>query len=269
MPGAVGGGGWPYNTNPYPPQAGGGSGGAGGGYGLPPGLPPPFPGLDDTEPGGGGSGSNALYERYKDDPNWHEGPGPYGWGTTPSGGGGYGKNGGATPPKPSELKLESTLDPRLEELVGMERGYLGDLKEGTGRIQDITAGRLRDVREGGRKAVQNSAAFRGVDDEHALTSYDAETARGEQSALADVATGREALMGSALQGALGIFAAPGQNALAQQANQIGAFQANNAANMEWWNATNMVGKQNFSNWMAILGLQNEMFRGGVPGAAAA
>lgn len=239
-----------------------GSGPAGGGGGY-----DPFEDLPEPPGGGGGGGGNSLYDLHHNDPNWHEGNGPFGWGATPGGGGGSGGGGSAAPPRPSELTLDAKANPYLEELVGRQRGYLDSLEGGTGRIMDIAGSRLRDAREGGRKALQNSAAFRGVDDGSVLSSYDAETTRGVQSALADITTDREALLGNALQGSLGIYSAPGEDARAQNAQALQAWQANNDANMGWWNASNMVGQQNFENWATALELQSRVLdrsRMGVP-----
>lgn len=164
------------------------------------------------------------------------------------------------PPKPTNLVLDAESDPYLEELVGRKRKQLDELGSGTGHTMDVLGSRLRDSREGGRKQLSNSAAFRGVDDTSALSRYDSETNRGVTSALSDEATRRQEMMEGALSSALGIYGAPGVASRAEKGIGLAAFNANNAAQGGWWDRTRMVGQDNFSNWMSILDAQNKVLQ---------
>lgn len=149
------------------------------------------------------------------------------------------------PPTPEPLQLSAELDPNLVGLGNDYKKYISDLQSGTGRIMDIAGSRLRDSREGGRKALSEDAQVRGVDDSKLLESYDTETQGGVQKALADITTDRERTLGGALQGGVNVFGAPKQLALQEKGLGLQAWQANNAAsNQSWANILALIAARN-------------------------
>lgn len=170
--------------------------------------------------GGGDSGGTTLLGPV----SGSSGPGPSQWspngGYGPAapvgGGGGGGFGGGGASPGPTSTAISAATSPALDALQGRYGKYLDNLEGNSGRIMDIAAGRLRDTREGGRAALQQSQGFRGVGSSNRLANYDASTQRGQAGAIADITTQREGTLGNALQGGLGIARAPADLALAEK-----------------------------------------------------
>lgn len=151
------------------------------------------------------------------------------------------------PPTPEPLQLSAQEDPNLVGLGNDYKKYISDLQSGTGRIMDIAGSRLRDAREGGRKALSEDAAMRGVDDSKLLEDYDTETQGGVSKALADITTDRERTLGGALQGGVSVFGAPKQLALQEKGLGLQAWQANNAAsNQSWQNILSLINARNLT-----------------------
>lgn len=158
---------------------------------------------------------------------------------TPVGSSGGGTNSIVPPTVPSQpLNITAQRSPALEGLRNRYDKYLNDLSGGqmTGRIMDIAGSKARDIREGGRNALIQSEGQRGVASSPALAQYDAETARGQQAALADVATKREQMLGDAIRGGTGVEGAPEDMALREKGFGLQTWQAQNAANMDAFQA---------------------------------
>jgi hypothetical protein len=137
-----------------------------------------------------------------------------------------------TPSNPATIAAQD--DPRLTGLADRYNAYLDKFEGGTGSAMDLAAGRFRDAREGGRAAMSNDAAFRGVTAD--TGKYDRSTLRGEQGAIANVAAQREATQGENLRGGLGIAGAPGE-----------ANRADRNLNMDWWSRQQNAGQQAWEN----------------------
>lgn len=149
------------------------------------------------------------------------------------------------PPAPEPIQLSAELDPNLTGLGDDYKAYIRSLTSNSGKIMDLAGSRMRDSREGGRKALRESAALRGVDDSKSLASYDAETQGNVTRAVADTATERERTLGAALQGGVNVFGAPKQLALQEKGLGLSAWTANQAAN-----------NQNWSSYLALLSARN-------------
>lgn len=225
-------------------------GGANGGIAMPGqnmmgGSGPPAPGVAVTASGGsvgtlGGGGSTV-----------------FGGGGGVQTGGGF----GSMPPIPSfgpapGINMTASTYPALEALQKRYDTYLGGLETNTGQIMDQAGARLRDAQEGGKRSLQQTQGLRGVASSPADARYEADTQRGVQGAISDIATERERTLGAALQGGLGIARGPADLALAEKGLGINAYQAQNAAQMGQFNA-----------WLALLNAQrnsplNQPYTGG-------
>lgn len=163
-------------------------------------------------------------------PIGYSGIGPGEWRTVPGNGrrwvpaprgdsggggrGGAGRGGGAG--GSVQQTITASKPPELEALLGKYNKYLSGLEGGTGHIQDVTASKLRDVREGGRRALLESNVQSGRTGAGNVAEYDAETARGEQQAISDVALGREGLIGSTILGGTSLASRPTELALQEK-----------------------------------------------------
>lgn len=162
-----------------------------------------------------------------------------------SNGGGF----GAMPPIPSlgpapGINVTASTYPALEALQERYNKYLGGLETNTGQIMDQAGSRLRDAREGGKRSLQQSQGARGVASSPADSRYEADTQRGVQGAISDIATERERTLGAALQGGLGIARGPADLALSEKGLGINAYQAQQQAQIGQFNA-----------WLALLNAQ--------------
>lgn len=148
------------------------------------------------------------------------------------------------PPQAAPLNLQAELDPRLLGLLGRQNRYLDALESGGGLQMDIAGQKMRDASIGARQSLQQSEGARGVSSSNRLGKLEADTNRNVTQAIGDVASRREAMLGQAIQGGLGVAAAPGAAALAEKGLGLNAYQAQNAVN-----------SQNFSNFLALLQAQ--------------
>jgi hypothetical protein len=142
----------------------------------------------------------------------------------PTAAGAGGAQAGASAGAPGAATVTAQTNPMLDALTTRYGSYLDNLEGNTGRIMDIAGSKLRDAREGGRNALQQSEGFRGVSSSNRLGQYDTATQRGVQGAIADITTAREGTLGNALQGAVGVARAPAELALAEK--QFGLQTAN-------------------------------------------
>ena len=152
-------------------------------------------------------------------------------------------NQGAPPPG---LNIQAQTNPQLEALQGRANKYMDDLQAGTGHAMDLAGQKMRDAREGGRQALGTSEGMRGVASSNRMGQYEADTQRGVTRAIADTGLERERMLGSAIQGSLGIARAPGEMALQEKGFGLSAYQAQQQAN-----------QQQFSNFMALLNAQRQ------------
>lgn len=120
-------------------------------------------------------------------------------------------------------------DPRLTGLADRYGRYLDDFESGTGKIMDIAGSKLRDAREGGRKALAQSEKFRGVASSGAMGDYETETQGQLSGTLADIAVNREREYGAAMRGAVPMYRAPRELNLQERSIGINAYNAQNAA----------------------------------------
>lgn len=131
----------------------------------------------------------------------------------------------AAPP----LNLQAQVNPQLQALQGRYSNYLTGLEDNTGRIMDQAGSRFADLREGGASRLAASEANRGIASSNRMGQYQAETSRGQQQVVGDIANAREGMLGSALQGGVGVYGAPEQMAMQEKQLGLNAYNAQNAA----------------------------------------
>lgn len=173
------------------------------------------------------------------------------WGPQPVGGAAGGSFGAAVMPGSGGggiaspgISVGAQTNPALDALLGRQNANLDRLTSGGGELMDTAAGRIRDVREGGRNSLMQSEGMRGVGSSNSLAGYEADTARGEQGAITDVANNRQQNLTNAIQGGLGIAGAGAQQALAEK--QFG---------LSTYNAQQQAASNDFSHFMALLQAQ--------------
>lgn len=177
---------------------------------------------------------------------------PIGGGALPySGGGGnglpYSQGGAATAAGAASsssapsLTLKADTNQALNALLSRQDQHLDNLTNNSGAIMDTAASRIRDLREGGRRQLQEDSLFRGAASDPSLSAYDAETTGMATKAIADTAVQREGNLTNAIQGGLGVAGAPAAEARAEKGLQVSAYQAEQAAK-----------NQNFASWLALL-----------------
>lgn len=178
-----------------------------------------------------------------------------GYGSTPIQSPAWSAPAAAASPPPSSgggsapsLTLHADTNSALTALTGRYNKHLDDLSGNTGEIMDTAGSRIRDAREGGRRALQEDALFANRASDPALASYDAATTGAQAGAIADIAQGREANLTNALVGGVGVMGAPAEMALKEKGQQINAYSAENAAKAA---TSNMA----FQQWMALLNAQ--------------
>lgn len=159
-----------------------------------------------------------------------------------------------TPPAPTQANpttIAAADDPRLTALNDRYNSYLDDFDKGTGKALDQAGAKFRDAREGARSAMSNDAAFRGVNAD--TGNFDASTLRGEQGAIADEATKREAEKGENLRGGLAIAGAPGSaNRQDRQLNLDLLRDQENQSQQTWENSRDTANDA-WSKFLAMLG----------------
>jgi hypothetical protein len=139
-----------------------------------------------------------------------------GYGSGGYGPGGYGAGG--------NVNFEAQADPNLEALLGRYNKYLDDFEGNTGHILDLAGQKMRDAREGGRKALTTSEGVRGVGSSNRMGQYEADTQRGVAGAVADAANARLLQQGNEIRGGLGLAEAPGSSALREKMFGLSAAQ---------------------------------------------
>jgi hypothetical protein len=174
-------------------------------------------------------------------------------GSGPVGGFGGMPSIGSLPSAPG-VNLTASSNPALEALSERYKKYLDNLEGNTGQIMDQAGQRLRDAREGGRQSLMQTQGLRGVSSSPATAKYEADTQRGVQGAISDIATERERTLGAALGGGVGVFGAPANLALQEKGLGLNAWQAQQQAQMN-----------QFQMWQALLNAQRNSPLGGVPG----
>lgn len=148
------------------------------------------------------------------------------------------------PIPPPTFDVQAQQSPELQALSGRWNTYLDDIDKNTGHAMDVAGQKFRDIREGGAKSLAASEGSRGINTGTSQEKYAADTARGEQSAIANTALERERMKGMALQGAGQAARSPLEMAL--QEKQLG---------LEGWGMTNAANSQAFNQWLAMLQAQ--------------
>lgn len=146
----------------------------------------------------------------------------------------YGNNAPASPggvvgPSGPNLNVNAQTSPELQALLDRNNRNLDEIESGTGHEMDVMGQKFRDAREGGRESLRQANAFAGRASTPATAGYEAETQKGVQGTLADVALRRRQMLTGAIQGSLGIARAPGDMALAEKGLGLQAYQAQTAA----------------------------------------
>ncbi len=149
-------------------------------------------------------------------------------------------------PSAPGINLTASTYPALEALQGRYTKYLDNLEGNTGHMMDIAGQKLRDAREGGKAALQQSAGIRGVASNPALGKYESDTQRGVQQAITDVGVERERTLGAALGSGVGVYGAPANLALQEKGLGINAYQAQQQATAN-----------QFQMWLALLNAQRQ------------
>ncbi len=166
-----------------------------------------------------------------------------------TGGGGVGSMVGGN----ADLTVSAQTNPALNALLQKYNKNLGDIQAGTGHEMDVMGQKLRDAREGGRQAIQQSNVQRGVASSPDLANYEAQTQRGVQSTLADVEQARQKEYTDALSGALPITEAPADLALREKGEDLQAYAAEQAAK-----------NSAFTNFLSLLNTMKSMGSYSVP-----
>lgn len=144
----------------------------------------------------------------------------------------------------ADINLTAQNNPQLDALMSRYTSWMDNLEGGTSRAMDIVGSKLRDAREGGRRALREGETLRGVGSSPAMGEYEAQTQQGVRSGLTDLALGREAMMGDAIRGGLGLATAGPDLALRERQLALQAQAAAQAAQ-----------QQNFDRWFALLNAQ--------------
>jgi hypothetical protein len=135
------------------------------------------------------------------------------------------------------VNLSAQTNPALDALLQRSNRYMDTLESNTGGAMTKAAQLVRDAREGGKRTLQQNEAMRGVGSSNAQSNYEAGTTGLETKALSDVAAAREATLGGAIQGALGIARAPAEMSLQERHLGLSAAQLQQQAaqaNMDRW-----------------------------------
>lgn len=167
-------------------------------------------------------------------------PTPYVYGNPPT------SQPGATAPASGPaaapaLSLHADTNAALTALNDRYTQNLNNLQDGNGQIMDIAGSKIRDAREGGRRALQEGNIQAGKASDPSLAGYDAETQRGVEGAITDLALGQEDKYTSAIQGGVNVAGAAPGLALSEKQLQLSAYNAENAAD-----------RNNFDKFLALL-----------------
>lgn len=98
--------------------------------------------------------SNPLYDKYKNDPNWHSGGGAYGWGETPGGSTDTGTG------APTGFNSTAQDDPRMVEAYDIFKGRMS--ADNSQRAIDKAVGGTMDAAALGAKDLGANMARRGI-----------------------------------------------------------------------------------------------------------
>lgn len=128
-----------------------------------------------------------------------------------------------------QLNLHADTNQALEALAGQYSQQLSDIKGNTGHIMDTLGTKMRDSREGGRRALQEDSTLAGRASDPGLANYDSQTQGMVDQTLADVALGQQDRLTSALQGGVSVMGAPASMAMNEKNLQVQAYNAQNAA----------------------------------------
>ncbi len=179
-------------------------------------------------------------------------------GAPPQGGGGF--SGGFGAPSMTDLasmagsfsagvmspgiNVSAQSNPHLDALLSRSNANLDRLTSGGGELMDTAAGRIRDIREGGRAALGQSEGMRGVSSSGRLADYEGDTSRAQMGAITDITNNRQQNLTSAIQGGLGIAGAPAEMALREKQFGLATHQANQQS-----------ANDNFQRFLALLQAQ--------------
>jgi len=150
---------------------------------------------------------------------------------------------GAGAPSPG-IAVSAQTNPALDALLARSTANLDRLTSGGGELMDTAAGRIRDIREGGRSALGQSEGMRGVSSSNRMGQYEADTSRGEMGAITDITNNRQQNLTSAIQGGLGVAGAGQEMALREKQFGLATQQA-----------ASQSANDNFAHFMALLQAQ--------------
>lgn len=165
-------------------------------------------------------------------------------GAAPAAGAGAASAAGGGSSVPS-LSLTANTNQALEALRSRYGKHLDNLENDTGQIMDTAGSRIRDAREGGRRALQENSMFRGAASDPALSSYESETTGLVAKGIADTAAQREANLTGALQGGVSVMGAPEEQALREKGLGVSAYTAEQ-------NARAAANNTAFNQYLALL-----------------
>ena len=77
------------------------------------------------------------------------------------------------------IDVGAQTNPALDALLARSTANLDRLSSGGGELMDTAAGRIRDIREGGRSALTQSEGMRGVSSSGRLGDYEGDTSRAQ------------------------------------------------------------------------------------------
>lgn len=142
------------------------------------------------------------------------------------------------------LNIGAQTNPALDALLARSTANLDRLSSGGGELMDTAAGRIRDIREGGKASLGQSEGMRGVSSSNRAGQYEADTSRAQMGAITDITNNREQNLTSAINSGLGIAGAPAEQALREKQFGLATHQANQQS-----------ASDNFQRFMALLNAQ--------------
>lgn len=166
----------------------------------------------------------------------------------------------AGPASSAVLKNSVQMDPNLQWLAGQVRGRIvGD--EGGRRAIDVASSKIRDQGEGLQKALDASAASRGIFGSGAHAQQGQELAenvqRAQAGAAADVALGRQRDLDQFMLGATNVFETPARLAQGQQGLALQQYLGERGQDIQKYGIDkNALAQQQAQNWQQQMGLLN-------------
>ena len=103
--------------------------------------------------------------------------------------------------------------------------------------------------------MAQSEGIRGIGSSNRAAGYEADTARGEQGAIADMVNNRQQNYTAAIQGSLGIAGAAGDRALSEKRFGLDAQNSANQFGLASRAAESQAANDNFARYMALLNAQ--------------